>query len=211
MGRPKKSEMGPVPTKERLYHKALELFAKKGFEAVSVREITKSLGLNEASLYNHFKNKAALLEEIINRFESKLVEPGFKKEMDHLPASNQENLAENLIKGGLMFFEKTDTEVMLVWRMLMISQYNHSTAKECLENLILTPPIEFFSNLVTQMQKKGRVRQNVDSRAAGRIIASIFFDYSFRSNLESAWNEHSQKLLDNLKADLTLFANSLES
>ncbi len=36
---------------------SLELFAAKGYDAVSVRDIAKSAGVSEAALYKHFKGK----------------------------------------------------------------------------------------------------------------------------------------------------------
>jgi AcrR family transcriptional regulator len=35
------------------------------------------LGLNEASLYNHFENKAELLAAIFRRLDERLINPGF--------------------------------------------------------------------------------------------------------------------------------------
>ena len=67
MGRPKKTD--GMPTKERILQRAIELFAVKGYSAVSVREITRSLGLNEASLYKHYASKEDLLLAIFERFQ----------------------------------------------------------------------------------------------------------------------------------------------
>ncbi len=46
---------------------AEELFAARGFAAVSVREIAGRVGLNQASLYNHFSNKRALYDAVLER------------------------------------------------------------------------------------------------------------------------------------------------
>ena len=49
---------------------ATDLFSRKGFHNVSVREITRKVGIKESSLYNHFDSKDEVLEEILNRFQS---------------------------------------------------------------------------------------------------------------------------------------------
>src|SRR5690606_27341627 len=43
------------------------LFAARGFAGVSVREIAARVGLNQASLYNHFDGKQALYEAVLER------------------------------------------------------------------------------------------------------------------------------------------------
>ena len=54
-------------TKERLIEAALELFSQKGFDATSVDEIARAVGIKGPSIYDHFKNKEAILQEIVAR------------------------------------------------------------------------------------------------------------------------------------------------
>ncbi|HEX3012658.1 MAG TPA: helix-turn-helix domain-containing protein, partial [Methanobacterium sp.] len=42
-------------TKEKIFDSAIELFAKKGFDATSMREIAEAVGIKKASLYSHYK------------------------------------------------------------------------------------------------------------------------------------------------------------
>lgn len=56
--------------RERILDAAAELFARKGFYAVSVREITRTVGIKESSLYNHFRSKEQLLEDILDLYQS---------------------------------------------------------------------------------------------------------------------------------------------
>jgi AcrR family transcriptional regulator len=56
--------------RDRILDAAAELFARKGFHAVSIREITRFVGIKESSLYNHFRSKEQLLEEILDLYQS---------------------------------------------------------------------------------------------------------------------------------------------
>lgn len=47
-------------TKQRILEKSLELFSTKGYDAVSVGEIAKAVGIKAPSLYNHFPGKQAI-------------------------------------------------------------------------------------------------------------------------------------------------------
>lgn len=52
-------------TPERLRETALELFACKGYQSTSLRDIAANLGLHAGSIYNHVDNKQMLLFDLI--------------------------------------------------------------------------------------------------------------------------------------------------
>ena len=52
-------------TKENILLTALRLFAKDGYEAVSVSQISGELGMTKSALYKHFKNKEDIFNSII--------------------------------------------------------------------------------------------------------------------------------------------------
>ena len=55
-------------TKEKILETSLDMFARFGYTAVSIRDICKQVGIKESSVYYHFKNKQSILDELINRF-----------------------------------------------------------------------------------------------------------------------------------------------
>ncbi|MDR0979300.1 MAG: TetR/AcrR family transcriptional regulator [Lachnospiraceae bacterium] len=57
-------------TKRKIFETSMQLFAKKGYEATSIEEITAVVGVAKGTLYYHFSSK----EEIFNF----LVEEGMK-------------------------------------------------------------------------------------------------------------------------------------
>ena len=48
-----------MTTKERIIDQALDLFSRKGYDGVSVRDISGAVGIKESSLYNHFHRNSA--------------------------------------------------------------------------------------------------------------------------------------------------------
>ena len=52
-------------TKQKIIDKALELFAAHGYNAVSVGEIAKAVGIKAPSLYNHYPSKQAIFDAIV--------------------------------------------------------------------------------------------------------------------------------------------------
>lgn len=60
-------------TKENIIQAALELFAQKGFEATSIREIALKAGVNSSTLYHYIKSKDDFLISIMKQGLGRLV------------------------------------------------------------------------------------------------------------------------------------------
>ena len=63
MARPRKDE--GRTTRQDILDRALDLFAEHGYYGTSMREIARAVGVRESALYNHFKSKGAILEELL--------------------------------------------------------------------------------------------------------------------------------------------------
>lgn len=56
---------GKARTRQRFLDAAAQLFADRGFHAVSIGELGTAVGLSGPALYRHFPSKDAMLEEIL--------------------------------------------------------------------------------------------------------------------------------------------------
>lgn len=64
LGRPVRRP-GEPSTRDRILDAAIRLFAEDGYEATSIKRITRAVNLTESALYRHFKGKEDLLAEIV--------------------------------------------------------------------------------------------------------------------------------------------------
>ena len=55
---------------EGILQAAVRLFARKGYEATSTREIVEAAGVTKPMIYYYFKNKEGLYEAVLTRFLS---------------------------------------------------------------------------------------------------------------------------------------------
>ncbi len=54
-------------TRERIVSCAGRLFAERGFESASMRDIARAAGITPGAVYKHFESKGDLLLEVVNR------------------------------------------------------------------------------------------------------------------------------------------------
>jgi len=61
------SSQSEVEIRSRILLSALSLFARRGYAASSTKELAKSAGIAEGTLFRHFENKKAILIEIVTQ------------------------------------------------------------------------------------------------------------------------------------------------
>lgn len=149
-------------TRMRIIQEALRLFAVRGYDGVSVRDIAREVGVKESSLYKHFPSKQAIFEGIIGEIPKRYEEMA---EQLGIGANDPAQLAdrfadmpeEALLALGerLFLFLSKDEFTALFRKMLTIAQYSHPLAREVYRRLYLEGGIEFQSRLFAELMARG--------------------------------------------------------
>ncbi len=120
-------------TREQILQTALRLFAQRGFEGVSVRDIAGALELTAPALYVHYRSKQELLEAILRRMEERDAELSNASAVPALPFSAaSESYAkvkmDNLIAFTIKMFQywTEDGFAVLFRHLLTVEQYRDS-------------------------------------------------------------------------------------
>ena len=56
-------------TKDRILFVSINLFSQSGYNEVSMRDISKAVGIKASSIYNHYKSKQAILDAIFEFYD----------------------------------------------------------------------------------------------------------------------------------------------
>lgn len=158
-----------MTTKKRIIIESLRLFASKGYDGVSMREIAAAVGIKGASIYNHFKGKEdiflAIFEEMTNRYDNiatKLQVPEGQGEevVEYYMKADEKNLLK--IADALFAFFTKDEFAVLFRKLLISEQHKSPLASEYFKQYYLEAPIIFQTQVFAGMQKKGAF-QNFDA------------------------------------------------
>lgn len=60
-----------INTRDQILNVSLKLFSENSYHGASIRDIAKEIGKRESSIYNHFKSKEKIFEQIIAKFSSR--------------------------------------------------------------------------------------------------------------------------------------------
>lgn len=193
-------------TKERILEKALEMFGSRGYDAVSIRNLTKEVGIRESSFYNHYKSKEALLGEIFMIMD---IELGKNKmnavQIDRL---TDELDLDNYLKMGIdRFMEKWNKPfASKVWAVISMEQYKNPRAALLILNET-ERSLNMLSTAFLFMQQKKKMKEGdpmLYAHLYGFSQRAIHLDYSIRTFL----NDHPEKSLQKMYETAELFASA---
>ncbi len=147
-----------ISTKDRIFYTSLDLFSQRGFSGVSIREITREVGIKESSLYNHYRNKEAILEDILTFFRN-----DFAKTLPPIDALDdilQKSTVESFLKAGHRNFKKymEDENGQKMWRILQVEQYRSSLAREIILNDLFKTTIQFLEIVFSKLIAMKKIR-----------------------------------------------------
>lgn len=152
-------------TKEKILSVSLELFAKNGYEAVSVSDIAGALGITKGALYKHYKNKRDIFDSIVKRMFD--IDAERSREYG-VPENTYENGAEDYAKTSVEDVKKFTVAQFEFWtedkfasnfrKMLMLEQYRDGRSAELYNGCLTDGPIEYMRDIFAEMIKNGVLR-----------------------------------------------------
>ena len=167
-----------MDTRERIMDTALSLFSVSGYEAVSIRDICREVGIKESSVYYHFKNKRDILDSLLHRFELHV--------NDLLGIFQSESVTvETTLSFDWMdtyFFDQYlfDPFINQMMRLMMMEQFHDETIRQAYERWLFTEPYRIETTAFMKLAELGILKEE-EAEQMGRsffaVISVLVFKY----------------------------------
>ncbi|MCI6868819.1 MAG: TetR/AcrR family transcriptional regulator [Lachnospiraceae bacterium] len=168
-------------TREKILMTALQLFAKDGYEAVSVRTIAEELGMTKGALYRHYKNKRDIFDCIVKRMiqidaqrarEYHMPDEGYDSKPDAYGNTTLQSIQEYTIE---QFRFWTEDEFASCFRkMLTLEQYRNEEMAELYSQCIVAGPVTYMEDLFRELIQKGVLKAENPRQLAVEYYAPLF-------------------------------------
>lgn len=168
-------------TKRKIIEIGMKLILEKGFDSVSVEDITKECGVSKGSFYTYFKTKEDFVQQIYNRpFED------FEKEIDQMREIGIYDKLNYYFKQYMLNVEKTGIQIIRQWIKNVIDpnakNIDNSFSKldydrQCLKNILQNSVVD------NQLKKETPVDSLTDiiiHEMYGRLIEWCMSDGNFK-------------------------------
>lgn len=153
-------------TKDKIFNVALKLFARNGYEAASVRDIAGELGITQAALYKHYKNKQAIFDSIVNRMKenerSRAADYNMPEVSDEPGSDSYKNLSVSQLKlySLIQFLYWTEDEfASSCRRMLSLEQYRNYQAGLLYQQYLVNGQFLYMEKIISELIAQGQWKE----------------------------------------------------
>jgi AcrR family transcriptional regulator len=172
-------------TKQRILLAATELFAKRGYSTVSVRDIGDQVGVTAAALYNHFSGKEVLWKAIIDQ-AAELYVLYFKRlaELVEEATSFREIL-------DLVFLEPCKMDNVFTnyaFSIIATEQFRDRDAGEIFEKLFLKMSVDEIDRFFKLAIEKGYAKQFETRVCAQQVMHSVIVGITVNLQVMMGYN-----------------------
>lgn len=204
-----------IATKEKILMTALHLFAKDGYEAVSVSTIAGELGITKGALYKHYKNKRDIFDNIVERMYQIDAERSRQYEVpeekyEETPKDYEDVFMDNVKAFTIAQFTfwTEDDFASNFRKMLTLEQYRNSEMAELYSNCIVSGPVAYMEDIFREMIVKGMFKETDPKQLAIEFYAPMYLLISIsdtstnKEKLQELLNVHIQRFIQsNIKED----------
>ncbi|HXC52275.1 MAG TPA: helix-turn-helix domain-containing protein [Candidatus Limnocylindrales bacterium] len=145
-------------TRDALLRAAAELFAEKGAEAVSTREIASKAHVNNGLIHRHFRTKEALLREVLEGLSAEIA------------SVDQEGEASAIL---LRFFHAV-REQETYWKLLARTMLDGQPIN-CVQKTF--PTMGRAIDLIRDLQAQGKGPTDADPRSVAMLAGAVAFGW----------------------------------
>ncbi len=164
-----------MTTREKILEVSLDMFAKQGYTAVSIRDICKKVGIKESSVYYHFKNKQSIFDEFINKFTE--TANGMIIQLENGLTDGEGSFSDSFNFVANVFFEKylMDDFCNKVMRVMLIEQLGNDDVRKLYREWLLDKPLQIQSKIFQTLMNFDII-PNCDSQyLAIKYYSPIYF------------------------------------
>ena len=186
-------------TKKKIFDVALDLFSKKGYDSVSLREIAEEVGIKKSSIYSHYPSKEAILMDIFKYLTNLF-------EYDELLNNKELDLSEDneiLVDNPEMFYHMGSEAIktmfsqeknLKIWKLIFIQMHHNETIRLFFQNEILVKPLIFWNGFFTILKEKGIIRKDCNPE----LLAKEYYSFPIYLLLEisAKYDDITQDKLD---------------
>ena len=165
--------------KEEILIVALHLFARDGYEAVSVSQIAGELDMTKGALYRHYKSKRDIFDSIVKRMEQQDSEQARENEVpeesiEKTPEEYQNISFDDFVEYSKSMFEYwTEDDFASSFRkILTIEQFRSEGMQKLYQQYLVSGPAGYVKDLFKNMKIKDPEENAV------KFYANMFFYYN---------------------------------
>jgi AcrR family transcriptional regulator len=196
-------------TRDDILAAAIELYSQNGATGTSVRDITRKVGINESSLYNHFASKDHILDAIIEKFQREFGEVAYDE--SKMPGLLEGVDPEQFFTHHLMYFRSLVTpQITAMWKVVYMEMFRDKRARDFVRQEMIGRPLRYYEKAFSHFAAMGSIG-TVDPALAAQVLEYGFFGASVERMLMQTDGEDVSQVAQRLFAHLKFVCQAIKS
>ncbi|MBN2027430.1 MAG: TetR/AcrR family transcriptional regulator [Actinobacteria bacterium] len=155
-----------MQTRQAIFETAIALFAKRGYDKVTIDDICEKVGVTKGAFYNHFKSKDQIILEEFMRMD------------EHYAKVAQDISAMQSAREKLRVFNREAIKLMSDLGVTMMKVVYHSQIAPNMRKPYLMDSKRFLyritNELIREGQKNGEIRDDLASEDMAIMLINCF-------------------------------------
>jgi len=175
---------------KEIIDKSIDIIATKGIQGLTIKNLSREIGISEPAIYRHFESKTNILLSILNNFEeiSSSMDNALK-EGEGTTIGRIEIMFFNIIE----MFSKEPSHISVIFSEEIFK--NEEVLKSKIVN-IMGMKVKAIEEVLLEGQNKGEVRGDIDNRTLALIVVGSL---RFMVKQWDLRNQHKNLLPDGKK------------
>ena len=185
---------------------ALHLFARDGYEAVSVSQIAGELDMTKGALYRHYKSKRDIFDCIVRHMEQ---QDGEQARENEVPEESIEKTPEEYQNVSLYDFVEYSKSMYEYWteddfassfrKMLTIEQFRSEEMQNLYQQYLVAGPASYVKDLFDSMKITNAKNKAVRFYAVMHFYYSLYDGAEDKENVKDEFVSAIKSLVQELK------------
>lgn len=160
-------------TRQKILETALTLFSTKGYRGATMRDIAAQIGIRQGAIYNHFRNKEAILEALLEDLtQSALVNLYEIADKERIRGNGKAILAKIATTFKLLSF---DPKNEALFRLMMQELFRNERVRELYHEQFYQQNVKKLSAIFFEMMQEDLIRSSDPLMLANEFFSPLFF------------------------------------
>ncbi len=155
-----------VRTRQKVLDAARTLFAERGYDAATIRDIAKGAGMSTGAVFANFQDKAELFEAVFSEEMEGLL-------VDIRTAAAEGRVLDRLSNGLTAGYHRSLDHLPLMQAMVARSWFQPEDA-DLRSRAFVRPLVEAVAEMLQAGVREGELRQDADLPLLARMIWDVF-------------------------------------
>lgn len=191
-----------MTTKDKIEKTALSLFSKRGYQAVSIRDICKEVGIKESTIYYYFKNKRDIMDSVLLKINLMIEE--MRYQFDTTFELVEEVKVDAMCEVAVAFFVNylLNPYVYQMIAILTIERMADVSASKIYQRIVFELPLQQQEKVFQKMIDRGYIAVNSAIVLAQEYYAIIYFAFQKNCIGCDMTEERKQTACDEIRANI---------